>query len=190
MCKCVGVSVCAWERVFMSVKAPIALIKALWHSAVNTHTHSFSDLTDTSNSLLPTFRSNNLGVCACSIVCTQAKWSIYTRIQRPAEGVLHHTAPLPYILTLRRQVLLQKTIELLQSWQPAHCKERERRGIRHCEREDSFADREAKETIHSSKFCLNSKMRISGLKISKEGVWDIVLNRNGSKLECRWEKKG
>lgn len=32
-------------------------------------------------------------------------------------------------------------------------------------------------------------MRISGLKRSKEGVWDTVQNRNGSELECCWEKK-
>lgn len=56
-------------------------------------------------------------------MCARANWSIYTHIQWPAEGVLHHTAPLLCILTLWWQVLVQETIELLQSWQPAHHKE-------------------------------------------------------------------
>lgn len=39
------------------------------------------------------------------------------------------------------------------------------------------------------KFCLNSKVRASGLGRSKEGAWDIVENWKGSELEGRWEKK-
>ena len=58
-------------------------------------------------------------------MCGCTNKSISTHVQRPAEGVLLHTALLLCILTLLRQVVVQQTIELLQSWQPAHQRDTE-----------------------------------------------------------------
>ena len=83
----------------------------------HTHTQTFNDLHSTSNTSLPNSTktmSAHIRLCVCA--CAE---SIFTHVQWPAEGVLLHTAPL-CILTLQRQVLVQETIELLQSWQPPH----------------------------------------------------------------------
>lgn len=74
------------------------------------------------------------------------------------------------------------------------------RGIFICVHERAGKKKLSK-SILSPRFCLNSKLRLSGLNKTKKGVWDSVENRNGDKVSVslnasmnserdRWVKKG
>lgn len=120
-----------------------------------------------------------------------ANWSIYTHIQQPAEGVLLHSALLLCILTLWWQVLVQETIELLHSWQPAHHRERERkrRGICYyvCERSKK---KDFPNLFFLPGFAHIQRWQLRGLKKKQEtSFWNSRNGERVNELECHWGKE-
>lgn len=161
MCEHCETQVCPCVGATCPDKSPLTLSCLTAHTVFaqwinHTHTHTCIKLQWPPQHLQynPPPKFNKGYECTHVFMCV----CISTHVQWPAEGVLLHTAPLCF-LTLQRQVLLQETIELLQSWQPPH--------QRHTDTEEGFVivcAREAKRSLSrcivSPQFCLNSEVRI------------------------------